>query len=143
MEKVMKVFLIILLVTTLVACSCSKSEKSPKNKDNNQKQEEKKEEPVKDITEKKQGDIEFEDIKIEYRGAMNIVSAKVINNSSKTVNFKAVMYMKNGFGRTLGKVDQTIKNLKSGETTDISIEIMGDYRTVETFEVKIEDLVEL
>jgi hypothetical protein len=142
MKKWFKIFVVVLLVMGLTACK-AKKEDTDENKDKNPPaavEDPKIDEKLEDKTETKQGDLEFSDIKITSKGAINIVSAKVKNGSNKSRSFLAILYMKNADGRTLGKVEKEILNLASGATTDISIEIMGDYSNLASFEVKVEEV---
>ncbi len=140
MKKSLRIFLALIMILSLVGCG-KKAE--PKKKDKAKEQEQTPiEKQVDDITKTKQGDLEFTNIKITAFGATNKVSAKVTNTGSKTLSFKAVLYMKNTAGLILGKVDKVVENLKSKASTDISIDIMGDYTTVNFFEVVVENLKE-
>ncbi len=135
MKKVYIVLLVFCIMFTLTACK-------KKDKDTDKKDSTDIEDIVEDNTATKQGDLEFSDININSMGTINTVTATVKNTGKKALTFKAVLYMKNSNKQTLGKVDQQINSLPAGEKTKIEVQIMGDYTTVSTFEVVVEDLLE-
>lgn len=135
MKKVYIVLLVFCIMFTLTACK-------KKDKDTDKKDSTDIEDIVEDNTATKQGDLEFSDININSMGTINTVTATVKNTGKKALTFKAVLYMKNSNKQTLGKVDQQINSLPAGEKAKIEVQIMGDYTTVSTFEVVVEDLVE-
>ncbi|MGE5456713.1 MAG: hypothetical protein ACM3O4_06425 [Ignavibacteriales bacterium] len=138
MKKFLMFLIVCLFVTTALTGCFGKKKETPKG--NNGTTNPPIEEQVDDKTKVKQGDLEFKNIKITAFGAMNTVSATVTNTGSKTLSFKAVLYMKNNDKKTLGKVDQVIEGLGSKASKEISIQIMGDYTTVTTYEVVVEPL---
>jgi len=135
MKKGLQIFLATILLLGVVSCGKKADDTKKPDTTSNDIQD-----VVEDKTKTTQGDLEFSNIKIDSQGAINVVTAKVKNTGSKTLSFKAVLYMKNSDKRTLGKVDQQIDNLVAGKTADINVQIMGDYTTVNTFEVVVEDL---
>jgi len=135
MKKIYIVFLAFCILFSLTACK-------KKETNTDEKKSTDIEDIVEDNTATKQGDLEFSDINIDSMGTINTVTATVKNTGKKDLTFKAVLYMKNSDNQTLGKVDQQINNLSSGDKTKIEVQIMGDYTTVSTFEVVVEDIVE-
>jgi hypothetical protein len=136
MRKMFKLIALTLLLVMVPACGI----KNENDKNN---------EPVSPIEEAldnettlKQGDIELSNVKITSSGSMNTVTATVKNVGNKTKTFDAVLYMKNDSQQILGKVTEHINQLAASTTKDISVEIMGDYTSVKTFALVVENLTE-
>jgi len=136
MKNILKILLIMVMVSSFTACGKKEETKPVENNSNDI------EDVVDNKTDLTQGNFEFRNIKIESQGAINVIYVTIINKGTKTSDFLAVLYMNNKDGRTLGKVEKQINDLKAGESIDITIEIMGDYTTVNTYKVVIEDLIE-
>lgn len=144
MKNKLLILLISVLVFTVTGCGCEN--KTNNNDDISQEQtnnvEDKTiEEQVKNETQENQEDITFSDIKIREFGASNIVSGKIKNNRSETRNVELTLKMYNSStSRLLGKVKTEVKDLKASEERIFEISIMGDYTTVDKFEVEVKDI---
>ena len=137
MKKFIKFTTLISLLLLVTACSLKKDEQKDEQQEKTPI-----EEALEDKTDTKQGDLQLEDVKIVANGSINTVTATIKNTGKKTKTFDAVLYMKDEQSLVLGKVSDHIDELKSGDTQHISIEIMGDYTTVKSFELVVENLVE-
>ncbi len=139
--KNLKYLMFIALITLFVGCGDKDTDATNPDNPNNGSdpviEEQKIEDKVKDTTLTEQDGLIFSDIKITENGAMNIVSAKVKNTGSESRTFTAILYMKDPSDKILGKVDKLVKDLAVNATEEISIEIMGDYSSLSSFEVKI------
>lgn len=137
LNKLIKYTILILLLLTATACGQKKDELKDEDQDKTPI-----EETLENRTDTEQGDLQLKDVKIVANGSINTVTATIKNTGKKTSTFDAVLYMKDDQSLVLGKVSGHINKLESGKSQDISIEIMGDYTTVKTFELVIENLVE-
>jgi uncharacterized protein YcfL len=137
MKKIIMFSLLVLSLLFVTSCGTKKV-----NQINNNQNPSPIEESLDDETVLKQGNLELKNIKIIANGSINTVTAVIKNVGSKASTFDAVLYLKNKDGLTLGKVNQKISDLKANESRNISVEIMGDYTTVNTYELIIENLIE-
>ena len=96
------------------------------------------EQQVKNGTEEEQGMFTVTDVKIEEVGAESVVSGKVTNNSPIDTSVRVNLMMTDSeSGRLFGIVDIDVEDVKSGETKDFSISMIGDYSEVNNFEVRV------
>lgn len=93
------------------------------------------EEQVKNITKNEQNDLKFSNVNIKEFGATILVSgrAKNLKKESRTVKITLKMYNSDS-GKTLGIIDKTIELKSSGEE-EFELGIMGDYRTINQYEL--------
>ena len=135
MKKIIQILLITTFLFAITACGPKNNEKD--NDDDN------KEPTIEEMVENKtiptQGDIELINANITSSGSINIVTATLRNNGTSIMTFDATLYMKNEEGLTLGKLEQKVENLHPGDLREIKIEIMGDYTTVNSYELIIEN----
>jgi uncharacterized protein YabE (DUF348 family) len=137
MKKIVKLSLFVL--SFFLVTSCGTKETSPNNNDQNPLPIE---ESLDNETVLKQGNLELRNIKITANGSINTVTATIKNVGLKISSFDAVLYLKSKDGLILGKIDQRLVDLKTDESRNISVEIMGDYTTVKTYELVVENLIE-
>jgi hypothetical protein len=137
MKKILKLSLLVLSLFLVTSCGT----KEVKDNTNNQNPPPI-EESLDNETVLKQGNLELRNIKITANGSINTVTATIKNIGLKTDTFDAVLYMKNKDGLVLGKINQKVVDLKASESRNISVDIMGDYTTVKTYELIIENLTE-
>jgi uncharacterized protein YcfL len=137
MKKIIKFCLLILSLFLVTSCGTKET-----NQNNNDQNPLPIEESLDNETVLKQGNLELKNIKITANGSINTVTAIIKNAGLKASTFDAVLYLKNKDGLILGKVNQKINDLKANESRNISASIMGDYTTVSTYELVVENLVE-
>ena len=93
------------------------------------------EEQVKNITKNEQNDLKFSNVNIKEFGATILVSGRVKNLKKESRNVKITLKMYNSdSGKTLGIIDKTIELKSSGEE-EFELGIMGDYRTINQYEL--------
>ena len=130
MKKGMKYSLLFVLVISLLVTGCGKS-----NKKNETTIDDK---TVTNETKTNQGDLVFNDIKIEKKGATSYITGNVKNETGEEKNFTLELVMSNSTSkRVYGRVETQIDNLKDNEKRDFSISIVGDYSNVDSFEVVV------
>jgi uncharacterized protein YcfL len=138
MIKIVQLSVLTLVLFIITACRI----KNDNQENNNQQQNQLPiEESLNNKTIAKQSDIELSNVKITANGAINIVKATIKNNGTTSKTFDAVLYLKNKSGLILGKVSEKVESLASRKEKEISIEIIGDYTTVETYELIVENLL--
>lgn len=93
---------------------------------------------VENKTEQVQGDYTVTNLGITAKGAMNYVNGTVTNNGKNTETIKVTLYLKNENDLILGKVDTIVESIAPAEVRNFEIGIMGDYRTVNKYQVIIE-----
>ncbi len=130
MKKGLKYSLLLLLVMSLLVTGCKKS-----NKKNETIIDDK---TVTNETKKNQGDLVFNDIKIEKKGATSYITGTVKNETGNEKSFQLELIMSNSSSKRIyGRVETQIDNLKDNEKRDFSISIVGDYSNVDSFEVVV------
>lgn len=98
------------------------------------------EETLEDNTTKKQNDLVISDVNIREFGATNIASGKIQNTKNVARKIKVTLKMFNTqTGKTLG-LNNVVVDLAASETKDFEVGIMGDYTTVDTYEILTEDV---
>lgn len=130
MKKGLKYSLLLFLVMSLLVTGCKKS-----NKKNETTIDDK---TVTNETKKNQGDLVFNDIKIEKKGATSYITGNVKNETGNEKSFQLELIMSNSSSKRIyGRVETQIDNLKDNEKRDFSISIVGDYSNVDSFEVVV------
>jgi hypothetical protein len=137
MKKILRLSLLLLSLFLITSCGTKKVENN--NVDQNPSPID---ESLDNETVIKQGNLELRKVKITASGSINTVTAEIRNVGDKTSTFDAVLYLKNKDGLILGKVSQKISDLNANESRNISASIMGDYTTVSTYELVVENLIQ-
>lgn len=133
------IILIIAGVVTWLILSNNKKEEDNKGSSNNPNQSENDiGNKVKDVTEKKQGYLEFSNMKISSSGSNNIISGTVKNTGDNASKQIEVRLKNKDNGRTYGTSKTTI-DINKNEEKEFELTIMGDYSLVDTFEVVVLD----
>ncbi len=139
MKKKLSILLVSVLVFAATGCGCENKTKATETENNDGEQTI--QEQVKNETKEDQEDMKVTDIQINEYGASNVVTGKVKNNKSNTRNIELTLKMYNSESkRLLGKVKTELKDLKGKEERTFEISIMGDYTTVDKFEVEVKDI---
>ena len=133
MKKIASYLLLFIMAFALIT-GCGKKTEDPKGKDEDPKVEDK----LEDSTKKDQDGIVFSNIRIEKKGATSYVRGNVENKTKAVDSFKVQLIMSNKeTERVYGRVDTEIKDLAVNEKRNFEVSIMGDYGSVNNFEVKI------
>ena len=149
MKNKLLILLTAIMVFAVTGCGCeNKTTETPENpkqeenmKEENTTPDKTIEEQVKNETKNNQDGVTLSNIKISEYGATNIITGKVKNTKSTTRNLKLTLKMYNSkTSKLLGKVNTEVKEIKSGEERNFEIKIMGDYTTVDKFEVEVKDI---
>lgn len=132
-KKMLYIISIVIIFSSVTGCFNKKEPTSTK------KEPDKKiEEQIDNATKEKQEGMIFKDIKIVKQGATSYVRGTVENKSGKTENFKLQLIMSNSdTKRVYGRVETDIADLKDKEKREFEISIVGDYGSVDNFEVKV------
>ena len=98
------------------------------------------EEQVVSTTDAIQGDLQVYDLDIESLGATNIVTGSIMNLGDKVLSGNIKVYLKDESDRTLGVMYSSFNNLEPKKFMQFTTEIIGDYTTVNSYKVVIEDV---
>lgn len=153
MKKIGLILLTSLFIFTATACGCeNKKNNNNVNENNNNTNVEDNqnnqndqditiEEQVKNETQEVQEDVIISNIKISEYGASNIVTGVVKNNRNEVRNIELVLKMYNSStSKLLGRVSTTITEFQPNEERNFEMSIMGDYTTVDKFEVEVKNI---
>ena len=133
MKKIASYLLLFIMAFSLIT-GCGKKEE-PKNEEENKKPVE---EQLNNSTKEEQEGIVFSNIRIEKKGATSYVRGNVENKTKAVDSFKVQLIMSNKeTERVYGKQEIEIKDLAVNEKRNFEVSIMGDYGSVNNFEVKI------
>ena len=133
MKKILFILITILFIT---GCGCKKKEKEIKKENIVVPIEEQ----VVSTTDAIQGDLQVYDLDIESLGATNIVTGAIMNLGDKVLSGNIKVYLKDENDRTLGVMYSSFNNLEPKKFMQFTTEIMGDYTTVNSYKVVIEDV---
>lgn len=131
-----KILFILITVLFITGCGCKKKEKEIKKENIVVPIEEQ----VVSTTDAIQGDLQVYDLDIESLGATNIVTGSVMNLGDKVLSGNIKVYLKDESDRTLGVMYSSFNNLEPKKFMQFTTEIMGDYTTVNSYKVVIEDV---
>ena len=131
-----KILFILITVLFITGCGCKKKEKEIKKENIVVPIEEQ----VVSTTDAIQGDLQVYDLDIESLGATNIVTGSVMNLGDKVLSGNIKVYLKDESDRTLGVMYSLFNNLEPKKFMQFTTEIMGDYTTVNSYKVVIEDV---
>ncbi len=133
MKKIASYLLLFIMAFSLIT-GCGKKEEDPKDNEEDPKVEDK----LEDTTKKEQDGIVFSNIRIEKKGATSYVRGNVENKTKAVDSFKVQLIMSNKeTERVYGRQEVEIKDLAVNEKRDFEVSMMGDYGSVNNFEVKI------
>lgn len=131
-----KILFILVTVLFITGCGCKKKEKEIKKENIVVPIEEQ----VVSTTDAIQGDLQVYDLDIESLGATNIVTGSIMNLGDKVLSGNIKVYLKDESDRTLGVMYSSFNNLEPKKFMQFTTEIMGDYTTVNSYKVVIEDV---
>jgi len=131
-----KILFILITVLFITGCGCKKKEKEIKKENIVVPIEEQ----VVSTTDAIQGDLQVYDLDIESLGATNIVTGSIMNLGDKVLSGNIKVYLKDENDRTLGVMYSSFNNLEPKKFMQFTAEVMGDYTTVNTYKVVIEDV---
>lgn len=131
-----KILFILITVLFITGCGCKKKEKEIKKENIVVPIEEQ----VVSTTDAIQGDLQVYDLDIESLGATNIVTGSVMNLGDKVLSGNIKVYLKDESDRTLGVMYSSFNNLEPKKFMQFTAEVMGDYTTVNSYKVVIEDV---
>lgn len=126
--KILKVSLIVLSVFFITACGTEIS---------TQVEVEGKGENSVNTTINIQENIEIRGIKKASTGTINAVSATLENKNAETMTFEAILYFKDKENKIIAENSVLVENLEAGAKKSISIQIMGSYEELSTYELVI------
>lgn len=131
-----KILFILITVLFITGCGCKKNKKEIKKENIVVPIEEQ----VVSTTDAIQGDLQVYDLDIESLGATNIVTGSIMNLGDKVLSGNIKVYLKDESDRTLGVMYSSFNNLEPKKFMQFTTEIIGDYTTVNSYKVVIEDV---
>ncbi|MGE5455496.1 MAG: hypothetical protein ACM3O4_00095 [Ignavibacteriales bacterium] len=81
--------------------------------------------------------VTFSEITNTYNGGITTLSAKMLNNTKETKNFKIKIILKDENGLEIKSMMQVVENLQPGKTKVLTTGIGGDYSNVTKIEFQI------
>lgn len=81
--------------------------------------------------------VTFSEITSTYDGGITTLSAKMLNNTEETKNFKIEIILKDNDGKKIKSVMQVVENLQPKRPKVLMMGIVGDYSYVTKIEFEI------
>lgn len=120
-----------ILVVLFMVTGCFDKDEKISNNNNNTKQ-------LTNSTDNEQEGMRFSNIRIEKSGATSFVRGTVENKSGKEDTFKIQLVMSNKeTKRVYGRAEVNIETLKVNEKRNFEVSMVGDYGSVDNFEIVI------